>query len=62
MIQVVLDQGALGLSHRAFDRVELLRQIQAGAAFLNHGDHAAQMTPPRRRRFTMAGWVAWPVG
>src|SRR5713226_7929200 len=43
MIEMVLDQRLLRLANGLFDRVELLRQIKAGAPRLDHVDHAAKM-------------------
>lgn len=44
MVEVILDQRFLRLANGLFNRVELLRQIKAGAACLDHFDHAAKMT------------------
>jgi hypothetical protein len=44
MIEMVLDQSALGLSDRLLHRMELLRDINAWSAALNHRDNAAEMT------------------
>lgn len=40
---MILNQGLLRLRDRLFDRVELLGDVQAVAAALQHLDHAAQM-------------------
>jgi hypothetical protein len=43
VVEVILDQCPLGLAHRLLDGVELLRDVEAGPAALDHGDHAAYM-------------------
>ena len=40
---MVVDQPALGLADRLLDRVQLLRQVQAGTPFLEHLDHPAKV-------------------
>jgi hypothetical protein len=44
MIEVIPDQGAFRLTDRLFDRVQLLRNIKAWTAALDHVDDAAQMS------------------
>ena len=44
MIHVIMDQRALGIDHGFFDRVELLGDVKAGFARLDHLDHGPQMT------------------
>jgi hypothetical protein len=44
MIKMVLDQSLLGLSDRFFDSVQLLRDVEAWPACLDHLDNSAQMT------------------
>jgi hypothetical protein len=44
MLDVVVDQRMLGVRHRAFDRVQLLREIEAGPAVLDHRDDRAQVS------------------
>jgi hypothetical protein len=43
MVDMVVDQCPLRLGHCAFNGVQLSRQIDAGPAFLDHADDAAQM-------------------
>ena len=43
VVDVVLDQRALGLADRFLDRVQLLGDVHTGATVLYHGDDAAQM-------------------
>src|SRR5882724_6394242 len=43
MIEVIVDEGLLGLVHGALDRVKLLRQIKARATSLDHLDHLQQV-------------------
>src|SRR6266850_111741 len=44
VLDVVVDQLPLGFGNRAFDRVELLRQVEAASAFLEHSDNRAKVT------------------
>ena len=37
MVHVVVDQRLLGIADRAFDRLQLLRDIETGLALLDHG-------------------------
>jgi len=41
---MVVDERALGAGDGVFDRLELLRNIDAGAFLLDHADDTAQMT------------------
>jgi hypothetical protein len=43
VVQMILDQGLLGLADRLLDRVELLGDVQAGAPALSHLDDAVQV-------------------
>src|SRR5690606_10512182 len=43
MIEMILDEGALGLGNRLFDRVKLLGHIEARPPALNHLDHLLQV-------------------
>lgn len=43
VVDVILDQGALGLAHGFFHRMQLLGDIHAGAPFLDHADDTAQV-------------------
>ena len=43
VVDVILDQGALGLADGLLHRVQLLGNIHAGTAILDHGDDAAQV-------------------
>lgn len=43
VVNVVLDQCFLGLLDRFFDSLQLLGDIYARTAFLQHGDHAGQV-------------------
>ena len=43
MIDVVVDQGPLGLADGFFDGVKLLGQVEARAPFVEHRDDPAQM-------------------
>jgi hypothetical protein len=43
MLHVIVDQLALGIADSAFDGVELLREIKAGSALLEHRQHGGQM-------------------
>lgn len=43
VVQMVVDQGAFGVGHRLLDGVQLLSDIDAGLAVLNHGDDRTQM-------------------
>lgn len=40
---MIVDQGALGLGDGLFDRVQLLSDVEARLAAIDHGDDAAQM-------------------
>ena len=44
MIDMIVDEGALGAGDGALDGLELLRDINAGPLVLDHADDAAQMT------------------
>ena len=44
MVDMIVDERALGAGDGVFDRLELLRNIDAGALLLDHADDAAQMT------------------
>jgi hypothetical protein len=43
VVYVILDQRFLGLLNGFFDGLQLLCNIDARAAFLQHGDHAGQV-------------------
>jgi hypothetical protein len=43
MINMVMDERALGVYHGLFHGMELLRDLEAGLACLDHLDHRAQM-------------------
>jgi hypothetical protein len=43
MIEVVLDQRLFCLANRLFDRMKLLRDLQARSTTLDHFDHTAQV-------------------
>ena len=43
VVEVVVDQAALGLRHRAFHRMQLLGDVEARSPRLDHRDDAAQM-------------------
>jgi hypothetical protein len=43
MIKMILDQRLLGLRNGPFDRMELLGNVEAGSARLDHFDDPAQM-------------------
>ena len=43
VIDVILNQGALGLAYGLLHGMQLLRDIHALTAILDHGDDAAQM-------------------
>lgn len=43
VIDVVMDQRPLRLGNRAFHRMQLRGQINAGSPFLDHFDNPAQM-------------------
>ncbi len=59
VVDVVVDQCPLRLSHGAFDGVELGRQIDARPPLLDHADDAAQMPLGSLQPVAMAGWLAW---
>ena len=40
---MVVNQGFLGFRNRLFDRVQLLREVEAWAIFAEHLDHSLQM-------------------
>jgi hypothetical protein len=40
---MIVDQLALGVADGAFDGMELLREIEAGAPLLEHGEHSGEM-------------------
>lgn len=44
VVDVVVDQDLLGVPYRALHGVELLREVEAGAAFLDHRHDARQVT------------------
>jgi len=44
VIDVIVDQGLLGLCDRFLDSLKLLCQIHTLASLLDHSDHGAQMT------------------
>ena len=44
MLHVVLDQLALRIADRVFDGMNLLGEVKAGTAFLQHGDDCGEMT------------------
>ena len=44
MVDVVLDQLALGVADGLLNRMELLGKVGAGAACLDHLDHGGEMT------------------
>jgi hypothetical protein len=44
MIDVVVDQGALGLADGLFYSMQLLGEIEARSSFAEHFDHPAEMT------------------
>src|SRR5262245_24996693 len=44
MVDVIVDQLALGIADRGLDRVQLLGKLQAGPAVLDHANQGAQMT------------------
>ena len=43
MVEMVLDQRLFGLFHGLFNRVQLLGNVEAGAACANHLDNGAQV-------------------
>ena len=43
-VDVVMDQGFFRFCHRAFDRLELLGEFQAGPLVLDHSDQGMQMS------------------
>jgi hypothetical protein len=43
MVDMVVDECPLGAGYGIFDRLELLRDVDARALFLDHADNAAQM-------------------
>ena len=43
MVDMVMDQGALCIGYCIFDRLHLLRNLDAGFACLDHLDHGTQM-------------------
>jgi hypothetical protein len=44
VIEVIVDQRLFRLANRLFDRVELLRQIDARPTLIDHGNDASQVT------------------
>ena len=44
VVDVVVDERALGAGNRAFNGLKLLGDVDAGPLFLDHPDDAAQMT------------------
>lgn len=51
VIQVVLDQGFLGLLNRFLHRLQLLRDFEAGSSLLQHFYGAAQMSAGSAQAF-----------
>ncbi len=43
MVDMIVDEGALRARHGLLDRIELLRDVDAGVPLLDHGDDAAEM-------------------
>lgn len=43
MVYMIVDKGALRTGDCILDGLKLLSKVDAGASFLNHADHAAQM-------------------
>ena len=43
MLDVIVNEFALGVRDRLFHGVELLREFKAGATFLDHRDQRSQM-------------------
>ena len=62
VLDVVVDEFALGVSYRLFHSVELLRQIGAWPAGLDHLMTEARWPCARLRRAMMSGWLAWIMG
>lgn len=44
MVDMIVDERALGAGDGVFDRLKLLRNIDAGALLFDHADDATQMT------------------
>lgn len=44
VVQVALDERAFGVGDRLLDRMELLGDVEAGLAALDHGNHASKMS------------------
>ena len=44
MVHVIVDQRPLGVGDGLLDRLQLLRDLEAGLAVLDHADHGPQMT------------------
>ena len=65
VLDVVADQLALGVADRVVDGVELLREVEAGPAFLEHGDDRGEMAvsaPEARDDAGMRGQAAGLAG
>lgn len=56
VIQMLPDQGTLGLMDRFFHCLQLLRDIQAGTPLLQHEDGAAQVPTGSAQAFD-EGWM-----
>ena len=56
VIEMVLDQGLLGLLNRFFNRLQLLRDIQAGTTLCQHFYGAAQVPAGSAKAFD-DGWM-----
>ena len=64
-----MDQGFLGLMNRAFDSLQLLRNLKAGLPQFNHRDHGTQMPigatqalQNLRVGFVLHGLIIYPLG
>ena len=44
MLDVIVDQLALGIGDCVLDGMQLLRKVEAGSAILDHGDDSGEMT------------------
>jgi hypothetical protein len=55
---MVVNQRLLGLLDNFFDRMQLLGDIDTGAADLDHRDHLLRCPSARLRRLTISGWEA----
>jgi len=58
VIQVVLDQGFLGLLNRFLHRLQLLRDFEAGSSLLQHFYGAAQMSAGSAQAFDYGRMLA----